>query len=1488
MELRVSATIEPFCPTICGPGLADHCTLDAACGVSLTEADGCNANGHGAQCRYCDAPSAEPHYGRVCDSAEERLAYELQDVAATMAEPVDARENVTTTLTLTLSRAFEISFSGADEAVTSRLPEALAELLCPHGQVAPVANCTREHALACSPASPSSVHGETCYVRVKHDSNATALPPVAPHALEPPSRRLSETGVSLNGTATSANDTTASVDATPAETFTCRDECYHGSDGDCDDGGAGSEYSLCAACSDCTDCGARPMAVCPQPPPPSPSPPPPVCGERFCITAGHAYCEPINHTSSPGAGTCVWDGAGRHDNNEHCLIETTAPSEISAVYYQVETHYDFLAVAYPSNGTYSAYNERRRSGVDAFNSAAGLGYAPAGTRLRWQADHSITSGGFIVCFAPPTPPTTTTFELTWTTENATAMASHLASIDATLLGSDLSALTAVAGCGETCYYASDNDCDDGGVGSEYSICELGTDCIDCGARGLPSLLSVAGVSDASLRRLSGMSVNADSIEASLGAELRRVSMRTEMSLTTGNQAAADARAAADCDLYNDAGTTMGAAITNTLGLSIGGATQADEDEAVVQIISTVNYAAEHHDAPAWTAEVTTDVTDADTAISCSIAQQAVGPLVAEPEAINLISTAFTVSGTVSDFDEDRKTGIAQVFADEAGVDLSAVEIGVAAGSVVVTATISVPAASASSTASLLQTGVLASPGAMESALASAGVTGLTVAAITPPRVTAAPSPPPAPRPMVGGYDQESNLVAPEESGGAMVMMAGAALGAACVFCTLVVFVRRHFRRSHLKAVEDQKRQTRLTRLRATRAPGAAAGRDTYGGLDGPRDSFARVEALHKDGGSTERGRTSAADPNAPAAASASSSAPLLDWSEIELQSFLGAGRLGRVYRSRWQGAGVAVRRLDPSVRSVYTTAALKQEVERVSELHNPHLLHTLALVLENDRHATALAGSEGAAGLMMPYTPRSLAHKLKESTETPLLVSHPVLSCSIAQQVAQALAFLHSHDVPHGCLWPPNVMLTHRREKGGAASKPRSSTAAATLGVTSVIHVQLADFGRPRQVVEHLVGMELRRAKREGDAAASDDHQLPFTAPELLKVRAGVEWGAPADIWALGCMLARMGSTRPLVLGADGIRTHRAAEPSPRKGKAPAASPPSKPPPLAQALGGGSVADFFALPKPAPPKPPGAIDEALKQDSIANFFSLKSQEALSVQEESKKRSPLQCMHDAMKAGDALPPPIVALAEKCVRTKPEKRPTAEYMVRSLHHQRELLKKESDHNERVSSITSQAVPQSRASRMSSATTMIAPRSLPAPQSYVSTSTASMFGLLSRMHADEAARMHADEAARAETADKAAAAETAAATPKPKNVLDAALKQDSIANFFGIATSPPEDAAASSSGSPLSQRQPVLPSQRGARNAVGQQLSQRAGGPQLSQRAGGQQLSQRAGAPRRAVQPRGGSVLASNVGTHRERMQQGLNVESGDIGSGVRVKI
>ena len=61
----------------------------------------------------------------------------------------------------------------------------------------------------------------------------------------------------------------------------CSNTCVSATDGDCDDGGPGAEYTACSLGTDCVDCGSRSSSNAlalppPSPPPPSSSPPPPL------------------------------------------------------------------------------------------------------------------------------------------------------------------------------------------------------------------------------------------------------------------------------------------------------------------------------------------------------------------------------------------------------------------------------------------------------------------------------------------------------------------------------------------------------------------------------------------------------------------------------------------------------------------------------------------------------------------------------------------------------------------------------------------------------------------------------------------------------------------------------------------------------------------------------------------------------------------------------------------------------------------------------------------------------------------------------------------------------------------------------------------------------------------------------------------------------------------------------------------------------------
>ena len=51
-------------------------------------------------------------------------------------------------------------------------------------------------------------------------------------------------------------------------------------------------------------------------------------------------------------------------------------------------------------------------------------------------------------------------------------------------GHNKTVTAASTACDDTCSYPKDGDCDDGGVGSQYNFCSLGTDCTDCGSRSI--------------------------------------------------------------------------------------------------------------------------------------------------------------------------------------------------------------------------------------------------------------------------------------------------------------------------------------------------------------------------------------------------------------------------------------------------------------------------------------------------------------------------------------------------------------------------------------------------------------------------------------------------------------------------------------------------------------------------------------------------------------------------------------------------------------------------------------------------------------------------------------------------------------------------------------------------------------------------------------------------------------------------------------------
>ena len=179
----------------------------------------------------------------------------------------------------------------------------------------------------------------------------------------------------------------------------CSNECNLANDGDCDDGGSGSEYSSCQAGTDCADCGQR-AAIPPGSYGTSCSTSTPCLDNLFCNFdyGSTGFCERCSGctTGSYGCSWCGLPSDGEADCKLHCEAgtgSTTSPP--------------------PSP-------------------------------------------------KPPPPP------------SPPAQASSSGSTyrcDNTCLQSSGSYFT---------WWGSDGWCDDGGPGSDFSFCTLGTDCTDCG------------------------------------------------------------------------------------------------------------------------------------------------------------------------------------------------------------------------------------------------------------------------------------------------------------------------------------------------------------------------------------------------------------------------------------------------------------------------------------------------------------------------------------------------------------------------------------------------------------------------------------------------------------------------------------------------------------------------------------------------------------------------------------------------------------------------------------------------------------------------------------------------------------------------------------------------------------------------------------------------------------------------------------------------
>lgn len=298
----------------------------------------------------------------------------------------------------------------------------------------------------------------------------------------------------------------------------CSNTCNHAFDGDCDDGGPGMEFSICQLGSDCGDCHDRFGSI--------------ASGRRLDTSAiaarnGPLVIEEERHqdhgrelTVAHGDG-CIEGALGYAVH----LPNADASIQLVKDFCQGEVRVDAsgtipltpLLISGSAGVNYyrqSAFGEIKLS-VGCKSVLNGMARIP-----RWAAEKvcgilnlgddwlygigraSVITNLFTTCQTGGNAEginwigngralglslalgaqLEVSIPATWW-RPAFVLAKAAAEIKMTIRRSPVPYFGAGGVCDNTCHYASDGDCDDGGEGAEYGLCTSGSDCHDCGQRG---------------------------------------------------------------------------------------------------------------------------------------------------------------------------------------------------------------------------------------------------------------------------------------------------------------------------------------------------------------------------------------------------------------------------------------------------------------------------------------------------------------------------------------------------------------------------------------------------------------------------------------------------------------------------------------------------------------------------------------------------------------------------------------------------------------------------------------------------------------------------------------------------------------------------------------------------------------------------------------------------------------------------------------------
>ncbi|WBB58799.1 serine/threonine-protein kinase [Streptomyces sp. WMMC500] len=234
----------------------------------------------------------------------------------------------------------------------------------------------------------------------------------------------------------------------------------------------------------------------------------------------------------------------------------------------------------------------------------------------------------------------------------------------------------------------------------------------------------------------------------------------------------------------------------------------------------------------------------------------------------------------------------------------------------------------------------------------------------------------------------------------------------------------------------------------------------------------------------------------------------------ELAEPLDAGAVGEMWRARdrTQGGEVAVQLLPPPEPAAVADGAeerarFEQVARRLAGLDSPHLAAVVG------HGTTELAGRTGRGYLALaPLRGRSLGQVLREPGGIDWR-----RALAWAEQICRGLAAAHAVGLAHGALQPAGVLIDNANDDEGSEH-----------GRVTVLDTALAEC----------TGADLPPA----EADAGHVGAVAYLAPECGTAAPA---GAPADVYAIGCLLYEMLAGRPPYAGtvAEVLEQHQQSLP---------------------------------------------------------------------------------------------------------------------------------------------------------------------------------------------------------------------------------------------------------------------------------------------------------------------------------------------------------